>query len=72
LRVAEDRLPEAIALLERALARTEKRPGGFEIEIAGAQFALAGAHLRRAPAAGPTREDAPAANADGEPRHPWQ
>ena len=50
LRVAQDRLPEALALLERALARMEKQPGGVEIEIAGAQFALAGARLRLAPA----------------------
>ncbi len=49
LRVAQDRLPEAIALLERALARMEKQPGGVEIEIAGAQFALAGARLRLEP-----------------------
>ena len=48
--MAQDRLPEAIALLERALARMEKQPGGVEIEIAGAQFALAGARLRLAPA----------------------
>ncbi len=49
LRVAQDRLPEAIALLERALARMEKQPGGVEIEIAGAQFALAGARQRLEP-----------------------
>ena len=49
MRVAQDRLPEAIALLERALARMEKQPGGVEIEIAGAQFALAGARQRLEP-----------------------
>ena len=49
LRVAQDRLPETLALLERALARMEKQPGGVEIEIAGAQFALAGARFRLYP-----------------------
>jgi hypothetical protein len=51
VRLTQERLPEASALLERALVRMEQQPAGIEVEVAGAEFALARVLLSSEPAA---------------------